>query len=614
MSTRPRKPAPATPAPGKLPLTELAEMKQRRQRIVMVTAYDAPSGRLADEAGMDIVLVGDSAAMTVLGHSSTVPATMDEMIVLARAVTRGARRPLVVADMPFGSFQVSDETAVENAVRFVKEAGADAVKIEGAGPMLSRVRALVGSGIPVMGHIGLTPQSATMLGGFKAQGRSAEQARQLFEDALALEEAGCFSLVLECVPPPVAARITSALHIPTIGIGAGAECDGQVLVWHDLLGLYQGRAPRFVKRYADLATVARDALETYADDVRSGAFPEEQHTYSIPDEELALFERPCRGLGEDRGGQQQAEQRGGERGGAEGARDAPLLHGAHADDREQQCPGHEDRVHDVRARSRSSPRPTRPSERGHRRRSRSATARRRAARARTAPSRGRRSGAPCGSAPSSRGCAARAAAPRRRASSSGAATSTPAKNASTAISSQSNSGSSKSCPAVAVERNIAVPARIVTATIGSESASACSSEESRSSANTSPGRTRISGRRRHHPRSSRLISSARDTVTAAKLQVVTWQDRIVETAVVIAFPELSPVVDDWRERTCRRPNVDGHPSARDAAPPVRAGRERSTTTSRGAASACSPRPRSSTCHLPRVAPLAWHGLPRAGAA
>ena len=183
MSTRPRKPAPATPAPGKLPLTELAEMKQRRQKIVMVTAYDAPSGRLADEAGMDIVLVGDSAAMTVLGHSSTVPATMDEMIVLARAVTRGARRPLVVADMPFGSFQVSDETAVENAVRFVKEAGADAVKIEGAGPMLSRAKALVGAGIPVMGHIGLTPQSATMLGGFKAQGRSAKQARQLFEDA-----------------------------------------------------------------------------------------------------------------------------------------------------------------------------------------------------------------------------------------------------------------------------------------------------------------------------------------------------------------------------------------------------------------------------------------------
>jgi 3-methyl-2-oxobutanoate hydroxymethyltransferase len=294
MSTRPSKPAPATPAPGKLPLTELVEMKQRAQKIVMVTAYDAPSGRLADEAGVDIVLVGDSAAMAVLGHSSTVPATMDEMIVLARAVTRGARRPLVVADMPFGSFQVSDEAAVENAVRFVKEAGADAVKIEGAGPMLSRARALVGAGIPVMGHIGLTPQSATMLGGFKAQGRSAEQAHRLYEDALTLEEAGCFALVLECVPPPVAARITPSLRIPTIGIGAGAECDGQVLVWHDLLGLYEGRAPRFVKRYADLAGIAREALESYAEDVRGGAFPEEQHTYSIPEEELALFEDAVR--------------------------------------------------------------------------------------------------------------------------------------------------------------------------------------------------------------------------------------------------------------------------------------------------------------------------------
>jgi 3-methyl-2-oxobutanoate hydroxymethyltransferase len=211
--------------------------------------------------------------------------------VLARAVTRGARRPLVVADMPFGSFQVSDESAVANGVRFVKEAGADAVKIEGAGPMLSRARALVGAGIPVMAHIGLTPQSATMLGGFKAQGRTAVQARQLFDDALELEAAGCFSVVLECVPPPVAERITAALSVPTIGIGAGAACDGQVLVWHDLLGLYEGTTPRFVKRYAALAGIAREALETYAEEVRVGAFPEEQHTYSIPDEELALFEQ-----------------------------------------------------------------------------------------------------------------------------------------------------------------------------------------------------------------------------------------------------------------------------------------------------------------------------------
>ncbi|HKG10817.1 MAG TPA: 3-methyl-2-oxobutanoate hydroxymethyltransferase [Gaiellaceae bacterium] len=274
---------------GKLPLTELAEMKRRGDRIVMVTAYDAPGARFADGAGIDVVLVGDSAAMVVLGHDSTVPATMDEMLVLTRAVTRGARRPLVVADMPFGSFQVSDEEALRNAIRFVKEAGADAVKLEGAGPMLARVRALVGAGIPVMGHIGLTPQSATMLGGFKAQGRTAEKARRLVEDAIALEEAGCFALVLEAVPSPVATRITRTLTIPTIGIGAGAGCDGQVLVYHDLLGLYEARAPRFVKRYAALADEIRAALEKYAEDVRAGRFPEEQHGYSMPDGELEAF-------------------------------------------------------------------------------------------------------------------------------------------------------------------------------------------------------------------------------------------------------------------------------------------------------------------------------------
>jgi 3-methyl-2-oxobutanoate hydroxymethyltransferase len=290
MTTRPRKPAPGTPAPGKLALPELAEMKRRGDRIVMITAYDAPSGRIADAAGVDVILVGDTAAMVVLGHDSTVPATMDEMIILTRAVNRGARRPLVVADMPFGSFQVSDAHALENAIRFVKESSADAVKLEGAGPMLSRVRALTGAGIPVMGHIGLTPQSATMLGGFKAQGRTAAKAAQLYEDGLALQDAGCFSIVLEAVPSPVAEAITEALQIPTIGIGAGASCDGQVLVWHDLLGLYEGHAPRFVKQYADLAPVITDAVARYASEVRDGAFPVQQHTYSIPREELALFE------------------------------------------------------------------------------------------------------------------------------------------------------------------------------------------------------------------------------------------------------------------------------------------------------------------------------------
>jgi 3-methyl-2-oxobutanoate hydroxymethyltransferase len=274
---------------GKLPLTDLADMKRRHERIVMVTAYDYPSGRLADAAGVDIVLVGDSAAMTVLGHESTTPATMDEMVMLTRAAARGAKRPLVVADMPFGSFQVSDEEAVQNAVRFVKEASADAVKLEGAGPTVSRAIALVGAGIPVMGHIGLTPQSAIMLGGFRAQGRTAAKAAALLQDARTLEQAGCFSLVLEAVPAPVAARITEELSIPTIGIGSGRGCDGQVLVYHDLLGLYQGKAPRFVKRYAELAPVVQDALERFAADVRSGAFPGDEHTYSIPDDELEAF-------------------------------------------------------------------------------------------------------------------------------------------------------------------------------------------------------------------------------------------------------------------------------------------------------------------------------------
>ena len=289
MSTRPRTPAPGTPAPGKLAITELVALKARRQPIVMVTAYDAPSGRLADEAGADLVLVGDSAAMTVLGHDSTVPATMDEMLVLTRAVTRGARRPLVIADMPFGSFQVSDADAVRNAIRFVKEAGADAVKLEGAGPTLTRASAIVGAGIPVMGHVGLTPQSATMLGGFKAQGRTAEKAAQLVSDARALEAAGCFSIVLEAVPAPVADEVTRRLAVPTIGIGAGAGTDGQVLVWHDLLGLYDGSSPRFVKRYADLAATIREAVAAYAADVREGRFPEEVHTYAMPQEELAAF-------------------------------------------------------------------------------------------------------------------------------------------------------------------------------------------------------------------------------------------------------------------------------------------------------------------------------------
>jgi 3-methyl-2-oxobutanoate hydroxymethyltransferase len=274
----------------KLPLTDLAEHKAHGEKLVMVTAYDHPGARLADAAGVDLILVGDSAADNVLGYDSTVPVTVDELLVLVRAVVRGTDRAVVIADMPFGSFQVSDETALANAVRFVKDAGADAVKLEGAGSSLSRVQAIVGAGIPVMGHIGLTPQSATMLGGYKAQGRTAAKAQRLLADARALEAAGCFALVLEAVPAAVARRISELLTIPTVGIGAGVDCDGQVLVYHDLLGLYEGPSPRFVKQYADLAGEIRRALEAYVADVRSGAFPEEQHTYSMPEEERALFE------------------------------------------------------------------------------------------------------------------------------------------------------------------------------------------------------------------------------------------------------------------------------------------------------------------------------------
>jgi 3-methyl-2-oxobutanoate hydroxymethyltransferase len=290
MSTRPRRPAPAIPAPGKLALPELGAMKRERRPITMVTVYDFPSGQIASAAGVELVLVGDSAAMTVLGHDSTLPATMGEMLVLTRAAARGSEHPLLIADMPFLSYQPGDRDAILNAGRFVKEGGADAVKMEGAGPTLDRIRAVTGAGMPVMAHLGLTPQTATALGGFKAQGRTADAALQLVADAVAAEAAGAFALVLECVPAPVAAVVTERLAIPTIGIGAGAGCDGQVLVFHDLLGLGSGRPPRFVKQYADLRAIAIDAVRAYAADVRTGRFPSEQHTYAMPAEELQAFE------------------------------------------------------------------------------------------------------------------------------------------------------------------------------------------------------------------------------------------------------------------------------------------------------------------------------------
>jgi 3-methyl-2-oxobutanoate hydroxymethyltransferase len=289
---------------GKLPLPELAEMKRRGDKIVMVTAYDAPSGRLADAAGVDLILVGDSSGMVVHGRESTVPVSLDEIVFMTQWVMRGAKRPIVIADMPFGSYEESDEQAVRNAVRLVKEGGADAIKLERGGTSVARARAIVGAGIAVMGHVGLTPQTATVLGGFKAQGRTAEQANHLVEDALELEAAGCFAIVLEAVPPAVALAATRALTVPTIGIGAGGETDGQVLVWHDMLGFYEGRSPRFVKRYAELGDAILEALEQYAEEVRSGAFPEERHTYGMPDEERAAFEAVSsaeRGEHEERG-------------------------------------------------------------------------------------------------------------------------------------------------------------------------------------------------------------------------------------------------------------------------------------------------------------------------
>jgi 3-methyl-2-oxobutanoate hydroxymethyltransferase len=295
MSTRPRTPAASTPAPGKLPLPELARMKQRGDKIVMITAYDAPGARIADDAGVEMILVGDTAAMVMLGHSSTLPVTLDEMIFLTRAVTRVARHPLIVGDLPFGTYEVSDEQAVASSIRMIKEGGADVVKLEGAGRMLSRVRAIAESNIGIMGHVGLTPQSATKLGGFKAQGRTADAAKQLYDDALALQEAGAFAIVLEAVPAPIATRVSEALSVPTIGIGAGAGTDGQVLVWHDMLGMYAGHTPRFVKRYANIADEIGDAVAQYASEVRTGAFPEEQHTYGISADELEQFERKLTG-------------------------------------------------------------------------------------------------------------------------------------------------------------------------------------------------------------------------------------------------------------------------------------------------------------------------------
>ncbi|MFZ5752791.1 MAG: 3-methyl-2-oxobutanoate hydroxymethyltransferase [Bacillota bacterium] len=262
-------------------VTTLKEKKAREEKITMVTAYDYPSARLAEEAGIDMILVGDSLAMAVLGHETTLPVTMDEMIYHTKTVVRGAANTFVVGDMPFLSYHRSREDAVTNAGRFLQEAGAQAVKLEGGQEKLDVIKAIISAGIPVLGHLGLTPQSVHQMGGYKVQGKEKEQAERLLLDAKLLEEAGVFALVLECIPAPLAQVISRSLTIPTIGIGAGPQCDGQVLVWHDLLGITQNMKPRFVKRYADLYTHILQALKAYKDEVQSGKFPAEEHCFGM---------------------------------------------------------------------------------------------------------------------------------------------------------------------------------------------------------------------------------------------------------------------------------------------------------------------------------------------
>jgi 3-methyl-2-oxobutanoate hydroxymethyltransferase len=272
-------------------LTDLRRMKAEGTPIVMITAYDYPSGLIVDGAGVDLVLVGDSAANVVLGHDTTVPATMDQMTMLTAAVTRAVKSALVVGDLPFMSYQVSDADAVRNAGRLIKDGGADVVKLEGAGPSLERIKAIVASGIPVMGHLGLTPQTATMKGGHKAQARQWQAARDLFNEAIEVEKAGCFAVVLEAVPPAVAKAISGRLTIPTIGIGSGAMTDGQVLVLHDMLGIpADGFMPRYVKRYGEIGRMMADAVEHYASEVRYREFPGPEHVYSMDDDQVAAFE------------------------------------------------------------------------------------------------------------------------------------------------------------------------------------------------------------------------------------------------------------------------------------------------------------------------------------
>ncbi len=271
----------------KMTPVDIQAMKKEGKKITMLTAYDYPLALLEDRGGIDIILVGDSVAMTVLGYENTLPVTMDEMIHHTKAVVRGAKHPLIIGDMPFMSYNTSEREAILNAGRFMKEGGADAVKLEGGASVKEIVKAIVKGGIPVMGHIGLTPQTISMLGGFKVQGKDAQAAQKIIDDALSLEDAGAFSVLLEAVPAPIAKMVTERLRVPTIGIGAGIHCDGQVLVVHDMLGLFDRFTPKFAKKYVNLSELILKALESYGEEVRKGEFPTDQHSFHIDEKELS---------------------------------------------------------------------------------------------------------------------------------------------------------------------------------------------------------------------------------------------------------------------------------------------------------------------------------------
>lgn len=270
----------------KITIMDLRDKKREGKKITMLTAYDYPMARIVDGAGIDSILVGDSLGMVVLGYDSTVPVTMDEMIHHAKAVRRGTRYAFLIGDMPFMSYQISKEEAVRNAGRFMKEAGCDAVKLEGGDEVLDATVAIVNAGIPVLGHLGLTPQTVSKLGGFKVQGKDASAAHKILDQAVKLERAGCFGLVLECVPDKVAKLITEKLSIPTISCGAGPYCDGQVLVTYDMVGLFDRFLPKFVKQYVKLSTIISDGIKKYKDEVERGVFPDAAHSFTIKDEEI----------------------------------------------------------------------------------------------------------------------------------------------------------------------------------------------------------------------------------------------------------------------------------------------------------------------------------------